>query len=111
MVTIGRRGTLDCRAHGADLLAILPSHPLNCLVVDLHMPEVSGFDVLVTFDALNITTPVVVITGHDERGMAERVRALGASAYLRKPVDETALLSAIATATASPSSDCEASPT
>jgi DNA-binding NarL/FixJ family response regulator len=34
-------------------------------------------------------------TGHDEPGAAERVRAPGASAYLRKPVTEAVLLSAI----------------
>ena len=38
------------------------------------------------------------LTGHDEPGLAAPVRSLGASAYLMKPVDETALLSAIKTA-------------
>jgi DNA-binding response OmpR family regulator len=43
--------------------------------------------------------PVIVITADDEPGTAEQVRALGASAYLKKPVDRDALLSAIAAAT------------
>ena len=81
--------------HGNDLLAALPTHPADCLVLDLHMPEVSGFDVLVAFATQHITTPVVAITGHGEPGTGERVLALGASAYLTKPVDESALLAAI----------------
>ena len=85
---------------GNDFLAALASHPADCLVLDLHMPEVSGFDVLAAFESQNIATPVVVITGHDELGTAERTRALGASAYLKKPVDESALLSAITLAIA-----------
>lgn len=80
---------------GVDFLAALPWHPADCLVLDLHMPEVSGFDVLEVFAAQHVTTPVVVITGHDEPGTAERTLALGASAYLLKPVDEVALVSAI----------------
>ena len=79
-------------------LAAMESHPADCLVLDLHMPEVSGFDVLTAFAELHVNTPVVVITGHDEHGTSERVRSLGASAYLTKPVDESALLSAIRSA-------------
>lgn len=80
---------------GGEFLAALPSHPTDCLVLDLHMPEISGFDVLEAFAAQQVTPPVVVITGHDEPGTAERTLALGASAFLTKPVDETALLDAI----------------
>ena len=38
---------------------------------------------------------VIAITAHDEPGTAERVRALDAVAYLKKPVDRDTLLSAI----------------
>ena len=31
---------------GKDFLEELPSHPADCLVLDLHMPGVNGFDVL-----------------------------------------------------------------
>lgn len=83
---------------GDDFLRDQSSHPVDCLVLDLHMPGVNGFDVLSAFRAQEIATPVVVITGHDEPGTKERVLELGASAYLVKPVDESALLSAIRSA-------------
>ena len=85
---------------GNDFLVALPSHPAACLVLDLHMPEVSGFDVLAAFKSQRIPTPVVVITGHDDPGTSDRVRTLGASAYLKKPVDESTLVSAIKSAIA-----------
>ena len=85
---------------GKDFLQELPAHPADCLVLDLHMPGVNGFDVLEALASQDAAPPVVVITGHDEPGTAERTRALGASAYLRKPVDELALLSAIRAAIA-----------
>jgi FixJ family two-component response regulator len=39
--------------------------------------------------------PVIFITGHDRAGMEEQAMMLGATAYLRKPFDEEALLGAI----------------
>ena len=83
---------------GNDLLAELPTHPADCLVLDLHMPDITGFDVLSAFAGQHNPTPVVVITAHEEPDTAERVMSLGASAYLTKPVDESVLLSAINTA-------------
>jgi FixJ family two-component response regulator len=82
-----------------DLLADLDSHIVDCLLLDLHMPGTNGFDVLGTFQVRHILVPIIVITAHDEPGTADRVRALGASAYLKKPVDRDALLAAIEAAT------------
>ena len=59
-----------------DLLAALNSHPLDCLLLDLHMPGINGFDVLEAFRSRQIPVPVIVITAHDEPGTAERVRRL-----------------------------------
>ena len=82
-------------ASGKEFLAALPSNQTDCLVLDLQMPEINGFDVLDALFAERNDTPVVVITGHDEAGMAELLLARGASAYLLKPVDEAALVDAI----------------
>jgi FixJ family two-component response regulator len=83
---------------GEDLLAALETHPLDFLLLDLHMPGVNGFEVLVSLHTRHFPLPVIVITAHDEPGTAERVRALGAAACLKKPVDRDALLAAIAAA-------------
>lgn len=83
-------------ASGRDFLAALASHPVDCLILDLHMPETNGFEVLEAL--VSNAMSVVVITGQDEPGTEERIRALGALAFLRKPVDESALLSAIGAA-------------
>ena len=100
------RRLLTCRgfgveeyACGVDLLAALSSLPLDYLLLDLQMPGINGFDVLEAVRSRQIPVPVIVITAHDEPGTAERVRGLGAAAYLKKPVDREALLSALATAT------------
>ena len=92
---VGRGFCVEEYERGADLLVALGSLTLDCLVLDLHMPEMSGFDVMEALGSRSICLPVVVITAHDEPGTAERVRSLGAAAYLKKPVDRTALLSAL----------------
>jgi len=65
----------------------------DCLLLDLHMPEISGFEVLERIAGRRIST--FVITGHDQPGNAERVRTLGAADYFLKPVNESQLLEAI----------------
>ena len=79
--------------HGEEFLAACASRLPNCLVLDLHMPGLSGFEVLERIAPQHV--PVLVITGHDQPGNAERVRDLGGQAYFLKPVNETQLLQAI----------------
>ena len=51
--------------------------------------------------------PVIFLTGQDRAGMEEHALRLGASAYLRKPVDEEILLGAIRHAMKCPSKEKE----
>jgi FixJ family two-component response regulator len=79
--------------HGDAFLAACESRLPDCLLLDLHMPDLSGFEILERVAARRL--PVLVITGHDQPGNAERVRALGGLDYFLKPVNETQLLNAI----------------
>src|SRR5512143_2747466 len=76
---------LTCRGYqveeyerGEDVLDTLGSHRLDCLLLDLQLEGLSGFEVLEAFLARQIDVPVIVITAHDEPGTEERVRGLGA---------------------------------
>lgn len=81
-------------ARGADLLTE-DMAAFDCILLDLHMPGLSGFDVLAALRNRAPAPPVVVLTGHDDPDGRERVHGLGAAAYLTKPVDQSALLTAI----------------
>ncbi len=78
---------------GEEFLAAWPSRVPNCLLLDLHMPGLSGFEVLERIGGRRV--PVLVITGHDQPGNAQRVRALGGLDYFLKPVNERQLVAAI----------------
>jgi len=82
-------------ASGKEFLEANTVRPPDCLVLDLHMPGMSGLQVLRELRAANSVLPTVVITAYDEPATREQCLAAGASAYLRKPLDERLLLNAI----------------
>ncbi len=89
---------------GAAFLMAANDSELDCVVLDLHMPQTTGFDVQTRLAQRGHSVPVVIITGDDTPEARARARALGAKGYLCKPIDETALLSAIDAVTGPPNS-------
>lgn len=85
-------------ASGREFLDSLSTHRPDCTILDLHLPELSGLEVQQRLAQEQIGLPCIVITGKDEPGVSERVLASGAAAYLKKPLDERALLDAITSA-------------
>ena len=71
-----------------------------CVILDLHMPGLSGCDVQARLAEASQDVPVVVITGRDSEEAHRRAMENGAAAYLRKPVDDQTLLATLATAMA-----------
>lgn len=67
----------------------------DCLVLDLQMPGMRGFDLLEDLKGRSIRVPVIVITAFDDPQSRERSKHLGAEAFFRKPVDAQALLDSV----------------
>jgi FixJ family two-component response regulator len=67
----------------------------DCVLLDLHMPGLSGVDVLRALADTQSDVPIVVITGRDEPASRAGSLALGASAYLTKPIAHAELALAI----------------
>ena len=82
-------------ASGEEFLATLATRCPDCVVLDLHMPRVSGFDVQARLAEAGRRVPVIAITGYDSPEAQDRAIKGGASAYLRKPVDGQMLMDAI----------------
>ena len=80
---------------GREFLDALSSRRPDCIVLDLHMPGMSGFEIQSDLAKAGHNIPIVVITGHDTADSKSRVLAAGAAAYLRKPVQGALLLDAI----------------
>jgi FixJ family two-component response regulator len=69
-------------------------HPL-CAVSDLHLPAMSGLELLAELRRRSWHLPVIIITAHDSASTRQEAARLGAAAFLAKPFPSTALLSAI----------------
>lgn len=80
---------------GQDFIASLARNAPQCVVLDLRMPHMSGFETQDAMRAAQCFVPVVVITGDDSPEARQQTLGRGARAYLRKPVDEMMLLDAI----------------
>lgn len=81
---------------GAEFLESLETRLPDCVVLDLVMPAVSGHVVQARLAAAAHNVPVVVLTGHYSADARERALRSGAVAFLKKPVDDSELLDAIA---------------
>ena len=81
----------------AFLDALGDSRP-DCLIVDLHMPDMTGLELQRHLARLQIHIPTIVITAHDEDSARERCKSAGARALLTKPLQDQTLLDAIAAA-------------
>ena len=83
---------------GEDFLAWLATHRPDCVILDVHMPGLSGFDVQARLRAARSDVPVVFITASDELALDQKVLATGAATLLRKPFSNDALLAAVGAA-------------
>ena len=84
-------------ASGADFLRSTQQRP-HCVVLDVRMPHMDGFEVQRALMRADPPMPVVIITGDDSPECRARALQQGARAYLRKPVDDALLLDAIQSA-------------
>ena len=85
----------DAFASGREFLDSLAAQLPDCIVLDLHMPGMNGLDIQQHLARSGQRMPIVIITGHDEPLARAQCLSAGAAAYLRKPIDDEALLDAI----------------
>ncbi|MCR9259281.1 MAG: response regulator transcription factor [Pseudomonadaceae bacterium] len=68
---------------------------VNCLVLDIRMPGMSGLELQEKLAAMKVELPIVFITGHGDIPMAVEAMRRGAVDFLRKPFRDQELLDRI----------------
>jgi FixJ family two-component response regulator len=85
-------------ASAAELL----EHPLpavpSCLVLDVRLPRLSGFDLQTELSRLGVKIPIIFITGHGDIPMTVKAMKAGAVDFLTKPFRDQEMLDAVTSA-------------
>ena len=82
-------------ASGRAFLEALPPGGSGCVLVDVLMPDMGGFEVQQKLLQREVQLPVIVITGHGDVPLAVRAMKAGAADFIEKPYAEDALLAAV----------------
>ena len=67
----------------------------DCLVLDVHLPDLSGLELQANLTELGLGLPIVFITGRGDIPMSVRAMKGGALEFLIKPFDNRQLLDAV----------------
>ncbi|MCX5970078.1 MAG: response regulator [Coprothermobacterota bacterium] len=71
------------------------SGEVDIMILDLHLPDMNGLDLLEQIRAGGLQTPVVVITAFGDEESRERAAGLGVKGFLDKPFEISTLLAAL----------------
>jgi two-component system, LuxR family, response regulator FixJ len=83
-----------------DYLDRVHCRPATCLVVDQHMPNTTGLELLASLRQLGAQLPTALITGSPTSDIVRQATALGVACVLEKPLVDDALLRFLACAAA-----------
>jgi two-component system, LuxR family, response regulator FixJ len=89
---------VETHGSGAEFLADPRRDAAKCLVVDQHMPEIDGIEVIAALRREGNFLPVIVITGRLDAAIGRRAGALGVMAVLEKPFPAARLVDLVRSA-------------
>src|SRR5205814_8199204 len=73
--------SVETFASGTEFLKSLDTRLPDCVVLDLHMPQMNGFNVQAHLAQKYAALPVIIFTGHDLPDARERAMAGGAISF------------------------------
>lgn len=80
---------------GADLLDLLEVEKPDCLILDVHMPVISGLDLVEVLNTKGLKIPVIFISGNIDVMTKARAEQLGVSRLLEKPFSDDLIFESI----------------
>jgi FixJ family two-component response regulator len=92
-----RSAGIESHAYGSpeDFLAEAHNEDHACILMDITMPRMNGLELSARLREKGIALPVIAISARDDDDTRQLARDLGVRFFLRKPVDDQALLDAI----------------
>ncbi len=78
-------------AHGSAFLIALRERTPSAVLLDVHMPGMSGLDVLRELTAQKFEGPIIIISGQGDIPLAVQAIKNGATDFIEKPLDAAVL--------------------
>jgi FixJ family two-component response regulator len=99
LTSLARSAGLRARGYAsADAFLAEDISPFDCVVSDIQMPKLSGFDLLQAVRSRRAELPVILITAYPDERIQQRAISGGARFFLEKPCDPNLLVTRLAEA-------------
>jgi CheY-like chemotaxis protein len=81
--------TMLTTTNAKDAFQIVEKEIPEIILLDLNMPDISGFDFLSRIKANKKTCeiPVIIVSAYTDESTIEATFSMGASAFIKKPID------------------------
>lgn len=92
---LSQQGFNVAAAHtGCEGMALLKSEQPNLVLLDIELPDATGFELCerIADDPETFQIPVIFVSGVERNDILKQARAAGCAYYVRKPYDPNALL-------------------
>jgi two-component system, LuxR family, response regulator FixJ len=86
---------IDTFASAEEFFRAVSNNTPSCLVLDIHMPGLSGWETLNRIMASKPIRPVILVSADKNGGLNEKALSVGAMGFLQKPFDNLRLIDLI----------------
>jgi len=92
-----RSAGIESRAYESPerFLAEVRNQGHGCILMDMTMPRMNGMELIARLKEKGIAFPVIAVSARDEEDIRQTAKDMGVRFFLRKPVDDQALIDAI----------------
>jgi FixJ family two-component response regulator len=87
--------TVDTYTCAEEFFRAVPNSVPGCLILDIHMPGLDGWETLQHLLTSGSSRPVIIISADKNGGLNEKASKAGAVGYLQKPFNDQALVDLI----------------
>ena len=86
---------VDTFTSAVKFLSVVSDNIPGCLILDIHMPVLDGWQTLKQLPASGHRRPVIIISADKNGGLCEKAVKAGAAGFLQKPFDDQVLIDLI----------------
>lgn len=94
---VGAGMKVETAVDGVDGVEVFGRGRFDVVITDLNMPRMNGFGVIeaIRGGGVNNQVPILVLTTENGADLKARARAIGATGWIVKPFDDSALVSVL----------------